>query len=65
MMLSRLLELIKVMSRVSSHLLVLYEISTPNNYDFKQVSLKEGDVTIAYIPWIIDGCTVSVNPPRS
>ena len=47
----------------SSHLSVVYEISTDNNCESRQVSLEEGDVTIASIPWIIDGCTVSVNPP--
>ena len=64
MMLSRMLKLIQEMSRGSSHLSVVYEIRTDNKSESKQVSLEEGDVTIASIPWIIDGCTVSVNPPR-
>ena len=64
MMLSRLLKLIQEMSKGSSHLSVVYEISTDNKCESRQVSLEEGDVTIASIPWIIDGCTVSVSPPH-
>ena len=64
MMLSRLLKLIQEMSCGSYYSSVVYEISTDKKCESKQVSLEEGDVTIASIPWIIDGCTVSVNPPR-
>ena len=66
MMLSRLLKLLKIISaNCYSHLSVLYEIITDySGYEPQQVSLKKGDVTIASIKWIINGCTVSVNPSR-
>ena len=65
MMLSRLLKLIKAMSFHLFHQHVLYEIITGHSeYEPKQVSLKEEDITIALIKWIINGYTVSVDLPR-
>ena len=65
MMLSRLLKLLEIISNSFFRLSVLYEIIAGySEYEPKQVSLEKGDVTIASIKWIINGCTVSVNPSR-